>query len=73
MKLSQCSSCRNLDRGRVPYARVCPAFPNGIPAKVYFTETYHDRVLPGQTGDTVYAVLPGYEDIAVTRPRRPGG
>lgn len=70
MKLSQCSSCKHLDRENIGWTTRCPAFPKGIPFEVLETEVKHDVVIPGQTGETVYEVLPGYEDIALFRTTR---
>ena len=46
--LSQCARCKHFDN------YTCAAFPDGIPEKLLTGEQKHDKIIPGQTGSTVF-------------------
>lgn len=44
-----CWNCRNFD-GANPAARVCAAFPNGIPGEIWNGSNNHQKSFPGDHG-----------------------
>lgn len=55
------------ERGR------CAAFPDGIPDDIWFSETTHDKVIPGQVGDFVCVMdepVPVFDDPEYGAPPR---
>ncbi len=55
----QCSFCEHLqsmyvDRKKGRAIGRCLAFPGGIPETIYESDTPHDKVIDGQTGDYVF-------------------
>ena len=54
--LTQCFYCTQRDPD-APRS-ICPAYPKGIPDTIITNQIDHRRVLPGQTGHTVFTPDP---------------
>ena len=49
----QCNLCKHLVNP-LPTKRICQAFPQGIPKKIWNNEIKHDKPIKGQNGNFVF-------------------